>query len=138
MNTRLWHASRDEVIARAGQLRALIDAEQECQFGQLIHSDLGPYIDKILGLAEFIVLDVDGECQGFCAFYTYDESQDSAFITLIILSPILRSSGWQKRCLSMSSRRPGHMVHERDPVGQPSQRQGYSVLPSVGLSSFAE
>ncbi|WP_181872719.1 GNAT family N-acetyltransferase [Billgrantia montanilacus] len=99
MNIRLWHASRDEVSARAGQLRALIAVEQECQDGQLIHSDLNPYIDKILGLAEFILLEVDDECQGFCAFYTYDELQDSAFITLIMISPILRSSGLAEQIL---------------------------------------
>lgn len=91
-----------EVADYGGNIRQLTRDEQERQAGELIGGiDLEGYLDKILANADFAVLNVEGKCCGFCAFYTYEPALDAAFITLFLVAPDVRRNGMARGVLEV-------------------------------------
>ncbi|HSP57960.1 MAG TPA: GNAT family N-acetyltransferase [Halomonas sp.] len=100
-----WEArllSPHEVADYVVDIRQLTRDEQERQAGELIGGiDLDGYLDKILAKADFAVLNAEGKCCGFCAFYTYEPALDAAFITLFLLAPEVRRNGMARGVLEV-------------------------------------
>lgn len=91
-----------EVADYAVDIRQLTRNEQERQAGELLKGvDLDGYLDKILAKADFAVLNVEGKCCGFCAFYTYEPALETAFITLFLVAPDVRRNGMARGVLEV-------------------------------------
>ncbi|KAA0012853.1 GNAT family N-acetyltransferase [Billgrantia pellis] len=91
-----------EVAKYAADIRQLTRNEQERQAGELLKGvGLDDFLDKILARADFAVLNVEGKCCGFCAFYTYEPALDTAFITLFLVTPNVRRSGMARSVLEV-------------------------------------
>ena len=101
-NTRVLVSSEHALYA--DELRRLTHEEQARQQGELVHGvDIDAYVTKILEQADIAVLIVEGHLAGFCAFYTYDPGQPSAFITLFILAPETRHCGMAEPLLEVAA-----------------------------------
>jgi ribosomal protein S18 acetylase RimI-like enzyme len=91
-----------EVADYETDIRQLTRDEQKRQAGDLIKGvDLDNFLDKLLSKADFAVLDVEGRCCGFCAFYTYEPALEAAFITLFLVTPDVRRSGMARGVLEV-------------------------------------
>ncbi|MGQ4879408.1 GNAT family N-acetyltransferase [Billgrantia sp. LNSP4103-1] len=89
-----------EVANYVADIRQLAQDEQERQAGELLKGvEFDNHLDKILSKADFAVLDVEGKCCGFCAFYTYEPATEAAFITLFLVTPDVRRSGMARGVL---------------------------------------
>lgn len=92
--------AQQEVPNYAAALRKLAHAEQARQGGKLLEGvDIDEYIEKLEGRAELAVLEVEGKCCGFCAFYTYDPTLDEAFVALFLVAPEVRRNGMARGIL---------------------------------------
>lgn len=92
--------AQHEVPDYAPALRKLAHAEQARQDGRLLDGvAVDEYIEKLEGKAELAVLEVDGKCCGFCAFYTYDPTLDEAFIALFLVAPEVQRNGMARGIL---------------------------------------
>ncbi|WP_197038399.1 GNAT family N-acetyltransferase [Billgrantia saliphila] len=91
-----------EVAEYVADIRQLTRDEQERQAGELLKGiDLDNFLDKVLAKADFAVLNVEGKCCGFCAFYTYEPALEAAFITLFLVTPDVRRSGMARGVLEV-------------------------------------
>ncbi|WP_299231252.1 GNAT family N-acetyltransferase [uncultured Halomonas sp.] len=90
----------------ADALRRLTHEEQARQQGEgewMQAADLDAYLNEVLEHAEIAVITVDGCLVGFCAFYTDDPGQPSAFITLFLLAPEIRRRGMVRPLLEATA-----------------------------------
>ena len=105
LESRRWQArvlSSNEIVDYVASIKQLTLDEQKRQAGDLIEGiDLESYLDKILSRADFAVLNVEGMCCGFCAYYTYKPELRSAFITLFLVKPEVRRVGMARGILEV-------------------------------------
>lgn len=73
------------------QIENMIREEQKLKGKDFIDvGNLNNYIDKIKNKAELIAHIVEGVCVGFIAFYANDETQENAFITMVMIRSDMR------------------------------------------------
>lgn len=73
------------------QIEDMIREEQKLKGKDFIDvGNLNNYIDKIKNKAELIAHIVEGVCVGFIAFYANDETQENAFITMVMIRSDMR------------------------------------------------
>lgn len=73
------------------QIEDMIREEQKLKGKDFIDvGSLNNYIDKIRSKAELIAHIVEGACVGFIAFYANDETQENAFITMVMIRSDMR------------------------------------------------
>jgi len=73
------------------QIEDMVREEQKLKGKDFIDvGNLNNYIDKIKNKAELIAHIVEGVCVGFIAFYANDETQENAFISMVMIRSDMR------------------------------------------------
>ncbi|MFC3285535.1 GNAT family N-acetyltransferase [Litchfieldella rifensis] len=71
----------------------IVNEQQSQQTDFFSITDINAYIDKIMSAADVVAHYKNGSLIGFVAFYCNDETMKQAFVSMIVVSPEMRSTG---------------------------------------------